>query len=715
MLKSHEKFHSANGKRQILIVDDEQTNREILGFMLTNEYELLYAADGNEAIEKVRENKDELSLILLDLLMPGLSGQEVLNILKADDELEHIPVMVLTSEKEAEVESLNLGASDFITKPYSQPEVIKARIVKTIELSEDREIIQSTERDSLTGLYNREFFFSYSEQYDQHHKDMEMDAIVVDINHFHVINERYGKDYGDEVLKTIGVKLRDFVQDNGGIVCRREADTFLVYCPHGKDYAEMMQHASEGLGSIAHEQDGKEGRIRLRMGVYPDCNKDINIERRFDRAKMAADRIRNDYSTSIAYYDKTLHDAQIYSEQLVDDFQRAIENHEFQVYYQPKFDIRTSVPGLESAEALIRWIHPEFGFINPGVFIPLFEENGLIEVLDRYVWEEAAAAIKRWKEAYGITLPVSVNISRIDMYNPEIINVLLDITKRNGISPYYLALEITESAYTEEAEQLIEIAGKMREAGFRIEMDDFGTGYSSLNMISEMPIDVLKIDMIFIRNAFQGKKDARMLEFIMEIAEYICVPVIAEGVETEEQVELLKKLGCEFVQGYYFSKPVPEAEFLHFIEEKVKSKTAEEDDSAVVIEQRYLSSFPPGFYQDLFRALENNSVLRKKNSEGEYIPVSCTPEFTEMMGCTTEEFIEAETREPFCTVFEEDREKAKYLCEHGVMPDGATHSIIRKRTLKGNVVWLDVHYAFFDYKNEKYAYCDYFDVTEFMK
>ena len=392
MLKSHEKFHSKDGKRLILIVDDEMINREILGNILQNEYDLLFAKDGKEALDQIRENKDYLSLILLDLLMPEISGMELLKLLKDDPDMSHIPVMVMTSEKGAEVESLNLGASDFLTKPYSQPEVVMARVLKTIELSEDREIIQSTERDPLTGLYNREFFFSYAEQYDQYHKEKEMDAIVVDINHFHMINERYGKEYGDVLLKTIGERLREKVQDNGGIVCRRSADTFLVYCPHGKDFKEILDHASEGLGEDM--QENSKGRVRLRMGVYPSCDKKLNIERRFDRAKLAADRIRSDFTASIAFYDKTLHDAQIYSEQLIDDFPRAIKNKEFQVYYQPKFDIRTDTPVLAGAEALVRWIHPELGFINPGVFIPLFEENGLIQQLDYYVWEAAAAQMK---------------------------------------------------------------------------------------------------------------------------------------------------------------------------------------------------------------------------------------------------------------------------------------------------------------------------------
>ena len=247
MLKSHDKFHSSNGKRLILVADDEVINREILGATLEDDYEILFAVDGEDTLNKCREHKEILSLLLLDLMMPVFSGQEVLKRLRDDPDLRQIPVIVMTADQDAEVECLHLGASDFIPKPYPQEDVIKARVRRTIELFEDREIINHTERDPLTGLYNREYFYRYAEQFDQHHPGLEMDAIVVDVNHFHMINERFGTDYGDGVLRRIGERVREMVADTGGIVCRREADTFLVYCPHGKDYEAILKNASTGL------------------------------------------------------------------------------------------------------------------------------------------------------------------------------------------------------------------------------------------------------------------------------------------------------------------------------------------------------------------------------------------------------------------------------------------------------------------------------------
>ena len=579
MLKSHEKFHSSGGKRLILVADDEAINREMLGMILSGEYEIIYAADGQETVDMVRQYKDDLSLVLLDLMMPVKSGMEALKELKASPELKHIPVIVLTADQNAEIESLSYGAIDYIPKPYPQTGIMLARILKAIELSEDREIIMSTERDMLTGLYNREYFYRYAEQYDQHHKDTAMDAIVVDINHFHMINERFGHAYGDEILRRIGERIRETIADTDGIVCRREADTFMAYCPHGKDYKLILENASIGLAG----DEAVNSRVRLRMGVYENVDKSLDIERRFDRAKMAADMVKGSFTKTIGIYDSTLHEQELYAEQLIDDFHRAIDTRQFKVYFQPKFDIRPKAPVLASAEALVRWIHPDLGMISPGIFIPLFEDNGLIQELDLYVWRETAARIRQWRDTYGIAVPVSVNVSRIDMYDPNLLTNFINILVENDIKAEDMLLEITESAYTKDSEQIIETVNQLRQMGFRIEMDDFGTGYSSLNMISSLPIDALKLDMQFVRSAFKDQKDTRMLEVIIDIADHLGVPVIAEGVETEEQLVALKALGCDIVQGFYFSRPVPAEDYAHFLE--IRSTLSEEDLLAEVPEE----------------------------------------------------------------------------------------------------------------------------------
>ena len=561
-----------NDKRLILVVEDEAVNRAILGSVLEKDYEVIYAGDGTEALQKASENKAILSLIILDLIMPGMQGQEVLRRVRADSEYQDIPVIVASGDQSQEIECLNAGASDFIQKPYPEHGVILARVRRTIELFEGRKIIHSTERDPLTGLYNREFFFSYAEQYDQHHRDTPMDAIVLDINRFGIINERYGRAYADEVLRRVGEKAREMVHDEGGIVCRREADIFLVYCPHREDYKAILDNASMGL---AGEQNAN-NRVRLRMGVYSNVDKSLELERRFDRAKIASDSVRNSFTRNIGVFDDTLHKAEMYSEQLIEDFPKAVEEGQFKVFFQPKYNITGDKPYLAGTEALVRWQHPELGMISPGVFIPLFEENGLIQDLDHYVWRQAARQIRIWKDEIGYTVPVSVNVSRVDMYDANIVYSLLDILEESKLEAGDLHLEVTESAYAEDAEQIIETVKRLRSMGFLVEMDDFGTGYSSLNMLSSLPIDVLKLDMQFIRTAFGQEKDTHMLEIIIEIARHLSAPVVAEGVETEEQVKALKEIGCDLVQGYFFSPPVPVEKFASFLSEAAGQMAAKE-------------------------------------------------------------------------------------------------------------------------------------------
>lgn len=551
-------------KRRVLVVEDEAINREILSMILKPEYDVFTAADGAEALQKLQANKDFISLILLDLIMPNVSGLEVLRRIRKEPAYQDIPVIVASADQSKEIECLGCGASDFILKPYPVPGVILARVRRTIELFERRKIIESTEHDQLTGLYNKEFFYSYATQFDQYYPNQPMDAIMLDINNFRMINERYGKSFADEVLRRVGEQLQEIFHEDGEFVCRRQSDTFLIYCPHREDYKAILDKASMGL---AGELDANH-RIRLRMGVYSNADKSIDIERRFDRAKMAADTVRNSYTRNIAVYDDTLHNAELYSMQLIEDFPAAIEQRQFKVYFQPKFDIKPDKPALCGAEALVRWFHPELNMVSPGVFIPLFEENGLIEALDHYVWREAARQIHDWKERFGFSVPVSVNVSRVDLNDPDMVYLLLGIVEENQLEVSDLHLEITESAYAEDTEQIIEIVKRLRGLGFLVEMDDFGTGYSSLNMLSTLPIDVLKLDMKFIQTAFAAEKNTDMLAIIINIARHISAPVVAEGVETEPQLEALKKIGCDIVQGYYFSPPVPAEKFESFLIEK---------------------------------------------------------------------------------------------------------------------------------------------------
>ena len=287
-----------NVRKHILIADDVEMSRDLLGELLEDEYDIWYAADGEETLELLRAHKDEIDLVLLDLQMPKMTGREVIAQMQVDEELMSIPVVFLTVDQSAELDCLRIGALDFIPKPYPDIEIVKARIAKCIELSEDRDLIRHTERDKLTGLLNRDYFFRYVSRLDHIYKDTALDAIVCDVNRFHAVNEKYGRPFCDHVLRSIGISIRKLARRTGGIGCRQGSDTFLLYCPHRDDYEQLLRDFLDGLFTERETAD----RIRLRFGVFADAQQEADIEERFTRASIAAERVRDDPERLCGFY-----------------------------------------------------------------------------------------------------------------------------------------------------------------------------------------------------------------------------------------------------------------------------------------------------------------------------------------------------------------------------------------------------------------------------
>ncbi len=558
------KSKQLNKPQLVLIVDDQEINRDVLGMILEDDYEILYATNGREALQMIEENRDKLSVVLLDLIMPEMDGFKVLDCVRKDALLKSIPIIVLTTERNAELRALEMGAADFITKPFDMHEVILARVGRIIELSEGRQLIQAAEFDPLTKLYNGNFFFEYANRIHQYHPEWHMDAVVINIEQFHSVNALNGREFGDRVLAAIGDEIRAFLAETEGIASRFEADCFDIYCHQQGDCRALLERIQDRVNALSNNAN-----IRLRMGVAP-WREGMEPMLLFDRARAACGMIRGNYKTRLMIYDEEMHQRELMNQRLMNDLRRAVEEKELTVYYQPKYNIQCDPPRLSSAEALIRWKHPELGMVSPGSFIPLFENNGQISTLDNYVWNEAARQVAQWRQKYGFELPVSVNLSRVDVFDPTLENRLEEMVRRYGLHHSALKLEVTESAYTDNAEQMIERISRLRSRGFVIEMDDFGSGYSSLNMLSYMPIDVLKMDMQFVRNIVQSEKDFRLVQLVLDIAKYLKVPVVAEGVETGQQLDMLKGAGCDLVQGYYFSRPLPPEAFEELIEKEKK-------------------------------------------------------------------------------------------------------------------------------------------------
>ena len=543
----------------VLIVDDQEINRDVLGSILEDDYELLYAENGEEALNIMREQREKLSIVLLDLMMPVLNGFEVLETVRNDELLRQIPIIVLTAERSAELQALQMGASDFIPKPFDEQEVILARVSRVVELSEGRQLISAAEHDKLSMLYTRNFFMEYAERIFQYHPELHMDAVVINIEQFHSINALNGRSFGDRVLQVIGEEINAFLAGTEGIASRFEADRFAIYCMQQPDYRTLLNRFQDRVNRLTRKVS-----IRLRMGVRT-WQKGVEPLTMFDHARAACNRVRGDFQNPLMFYDDDMRMKELLNQRLLNDLHSAADERQFKVFYQPKYDIQADPPRLASAEALIRWKHPELGMISPGEFIPLFEGNGLISVVDNFVWKEAAAQITAWREKYGFTLPVSVNVSRADVFDPTLVERLAELVESNGLDYGSIKLEVTETAYADDANQVLEVIRRLRERGFEIEMDDFGSGYSSLNMLSDMPVDVLKMDMKFIRNIENSETDRKLVTLILDIAKFLDVSVVAEGVETEGQLAILRSGNCDLVQGYFFSRPLPPEEFEQLI------------------------------------------------------------------------------------------------------------------------------------------------------
>ena len=418
-----------------------------------------------------------------------------------------------------------------------------------------KNLIHATENDDLTGLYNRGFFFQYANRMYAEKQDAPMDAIVLNIDRFHSVNALYGREFGDLVLRTLGREIGAVAKEHGGIAGRFEADRFDIYCRHTDDYQSIFDRLQGKLNELSPGES-----IGLRMGVAKWQEK-VDPVTLFDKARIACSMARGRYNAHLVVFDETVSEREEFEQRLLNDLPHSLEAGEFEVFYQPKFDIQSEPAKLVGAEALVRWRHSELGMISPGDFIPLLEKNGKIPMLDKYVWSEAAKQAARWRDGFGVKLPVSVNISRVDVFDSTLVDTLEAIVAENSLDHADLRLEITESAYTEDKDQVVQVVERLRSLGFEIEMDDFGTGYSSLNMLSDMPIDVLKMDMAFVTNIEHSEKDHQLVALILDTAKTLGIPVVAEGVENENQMKLLKDMGCAIAQGYLFSRPLHAGDF----------------------------------------------------------------------------------------------------------------------------------------------------------
>jgi EAL domain-containing protein (putative c-di-GMP-specific phosphodiesterase class I)/GGDEF domain-containing protein len=408
--------------------------------------------------------------------------------------------------------------------------------------------------DPVSGLYNRHQFQKEARKLLDAHPDRHFLFVRFDIENFRVFSDLYGASAGNRLIASVKDLINAYhapLEVCGHI----EADHFACVMPEDESsLLPDMGRIREWFKSHSSNFD-----FSPKIGIYMIDDPALDIATMGDRALLALNSIKGKYGTHIAYYTDSMRERMLREQSVVNDMIQALENGEFEPYIQPQYDHKTGA--MIGAELLLRWNHPMKGLLVPKDFVPIFERNGFITQIDKHVWEVACHTQRRWLDMGLPVVPLSVNVSRADINDPELCRTLSGIVNRYGLDPKLLRLEITETVYMKNPEQLIEAVKKLRAAGFVVEMDDFGSGYSSLNMLRDVEVDVLKLDMSFLQDSGTDTRGDRILHSVVRMARLLEIPVIAEGVETAEQADYLARVGCRFMQGYFFARPMPAPKF----------------------------------------------------------------------------------------------------------------------------------------------------------
>lgn len=551
-----------SNRMTMLIVDDVEINRAILAQFFSDDYNIIEAGNGREALDIIEASP--VDIVMLDLVMPIMGGMELLSIMHKSERLNQIPVIVTTSQGavNSEVQAMERGAADFITKPYN-PTIVRCRVHNVMARMENewrkleqaaqdlqlREMRNTIELDSLTGIYNQEAFFAKAGKMIQSNRDTRYSLVYFNISCFKVINELFNMETGDMILRTAATYLKTIVGKRG-LAGRLSADHFAICLP--KDMLDI-DLTLQGMDGVIHSLAIYRNLV-FYAGVYHVDNVYLSVSQMLDRAHMALNTVKGKYNERYAIYDERLRTSMIEEQMIVREMELALETNQFAMYLQPMYDSVTNKP--IAAEALVRWVHPNQGLLRPSKFMPIFEKNGFITRLDRYMWEEACKFLSKQRE-HGLPItPISINMSRLNLYDTGFIKILQGLLRKYDLNPSMLNIEITESAYMENPQQLIKVLKRLQSYGFKVLMDDFGSGYSSLNMLKKLPVDVLKVDMRFVQELESDKRAAIIMKSIVQMAKMLETEIIVEGVETKEQVAFLTNLGCHIIQGYYYARPM---------------------------------------------------------------------------------------------------------------------------------------------------------------
>ena len=408
--------------------------------------------------------------------------------------------------------------------------------------------------DPLTGVYTKKHLFEETRARIDAQPEETFFVAYMDINDFKFINDVFGQEYGDYTLQAFAKDLREKLPPEA-LFGRIHGDAFGACFPGSVFDASM---AETFASSFLIEKDAITHSVLVHQGVYEVRDRSLDVSVMYDRAKIALQTIKGDYKKHIAIYDNEMREKALRDQLIAIQIPAALKNREIYPYLQAIVDRDGKVIG---AEALVRWIHPDKGFLSPADFIPVVEQNGMIADVDRAMWHRAGEILKRWEEAGREDLFISVNVSPKDFYFMDVVKELTAVAEECAISPSRLRVEITETVMMNDSAGRFDILRDLQAAGFIVEMDDFGSGYSSLNLLKNMPVDIIKIDMMFLSDMQTEARTPVILRNLINMMTELGLTPLTEGVETEEQYAALARMGCQLFQGYLFARPLPVAEF----------------------------------------------------------------------------------------------------------------------------------------------------------
>ena len=630
-------IHESNEKFKILLVESNEANKAEL-VQIISPFHQVVTTTPEQAFSFIKENLQDIATAIIEIREAAAIVQQLRSFIPT----EKFPVLISTDIDNSELENqlLDLDVTDFLKKPYDSRRVLN-RLKTTIKLNLANKAIDELERDELTGLFTRKAFLLKVEDFISHNREKNFCIIAFDFDNFKSSNSLYGVEKCNEFLAYSAREMMKAMP--AGIAGRYGGDQFILFYEYNEKVdKERLSHIVKLIldrAPIPHQI--------VKMGVYAPIDCELPLVICCDRAFLSIGAIKGKYGKNLAFFEDELQNQLLNEQRIIETMERALEESQFQVFYQPKHE--TVSGNIAGAEALVRWNHPEYGFMSPASFIPLFERNGFITKLDTFVLEQVCKDIKRWEQDGLPLVPISVNVSRRDFMEEGCIEKQYKIIDKYNVDHSLLHMEVTESLYSENTDLIISQVKRTQNMGFSIEMDDFGSGYSSLGSLATFPLNILKLDISFVRNII---KNEIVIENIIKMAHRMGLLTIAEGAETLEQYKILKILGCDYIQGFYFSKPLSCRDFEAYLKKSsvvsagrihLKESTGEQTDlseNMLIAANEVAEGIPGGFFS--------------YHADGALELISFNTELIKMYGCKTAEEFREFVGNSFCGIVHPD-------------------------------------------------------------